>query len=279
MHDVGEGCFKYGMCSVINFITRKYVSYDTLNDRVQAFFYGALEYGNKPPIITEESINSESLNLSAAEMFCLVRYFGLMVGDLIPNDDPVWKYYCVMVSIFDILSSPSISHPEIKFESKHREGKLYANASCNRINLPKSIAIKHQLKVCFRFMSRVWLCKKFDYPALDLCLESSDNFHEFSSVKLDFLKSWKRVQRLTTNTVRYSVGMVLVIALGEYFPVFASIHSIIVNDQSEDVCFLVIEMTALNFDEHVHAYQVKVDNVKWSVVSLVDHITYLLSVV
>ncbi|KAK3929805.1 Protein translocase subunit [Frankliniella fusca] len=324
MHDVLEGAFKYDMCSIINYLTRRqFFDYETLNDRVQAFVCGSSEYGNRPPIIQQESVVNEAVNFSASEMLFLVRYFGLIVGDMVPEDNPVWKFYLVMLSILDILCSPSVSLVEIKlldnfiskhhtmyidlfqqhlkpkhhfmlhysflirllgpliriwcmrFESKHREGKLYAQVSCNRTNLPKSISIKHQLKLCFRFLTQSGLVQNFDYPTLDLynSLENSENFCEIRGLVPDFVRSWCRVKWLTTNSVKYSVGMVLVIALDKEFPVFGIIHSILVNDQSKD------ELKTVHFDEHVHAYQVHISNVTWGFVALSELITYLPSIV
>lgn len=40
--------------------------------------------------------------MSAPEMLCLVRYFGLIVGELIPLDNEVWILYISLRKIIDI---------------------------------------------------------------------------------------------------------------------------------------------------------------------------------
>lgn len=40
-------------------------------------------------------------------MLCFTIYFSEMVGDYVPEDDPVWELYLVLREILDVLLSPS----------------------------------------------------------------------------------------------------------------------------------------------------------------------------
>lgn len=44
----------------------------------------------------------------ASEMFTFIRYIGLLVGDFIPPEEPVWNIYSTMRRIIDVLLSTSL---------------------------------------------------------------------------------------------------------------------------------------------------------------------------
>jgi hypothetical protein len=54
----------------------------------RGFDYGTDESSNKPPVLSG-SVNVEALNMKAVEMLHLVKNFGLMIGDLVPEHDEV----------------------------------------------------------------------------------------------------------------------------------------------------------------------------------------------
>ena len=54
------------------------------------------------------------MKFSASEMFCLVRYLGVMIGDLVPRDEKSWKLYIYLRKIIDILVSPRIDSEFIR---------------------------------------------------------------------------------------------------------------------------------------------------------------------
>lgn len=54
-----------------------------------------------------------------------------------------------------ILKLGPLAHiSSMRYEAKHREFKQYAHVSCSRINLPHSLANKHQMKLCHRFQTK-----------------------------------------------------------------------------------------------------------------------------
>jgi len=52
--------------------------------------------------------------MSSSEMLCLVRYFTLIVGELVPIETPVWKLYIALRKIVDICCARTIQ-PECSY--------------------------------------------------------------------------------------------------------------------------------------------------------------------
>lgn len=89
MHDLLEGVCWYDMAAIMNFFVfdAKMFSLNCLNRRIRHINYGFIEKGNRPPIINGEHLKKGSLTMSASEMLCLVRYFGIMFGDLVDEEN------------------------------------------------------------------------------------------------------------------------------------------------------------------------------------------------
>lgn len=113
MHDILKGVAKYDICQILFYLifVREYSSMESFHLRVSDFHYGSLEAGNRPPVskITRSAIVNDNMNLSAAEMLCLVCNLSQMVGDLVPEGDCVWKFYLALREIVDILFSLNIA--------------------------------------------------------------------------------------------------------------------------------------------------------------------------
>jgi len=89
MHDLLKGVCNYDMSGILRsfILDFKYFSVETLNNRIQLSDYGPIEIRNRLLLISEQALKSTKsmiCKMSAAEMRCFIRYFGLIVGDLIP---------------------------------------------------------------------------------------------------------------------------------------------------------------------------------------------------
>jgi len=103
MHDIPEGVARYDMALVIkNLIDKKYFTLNQLNSRITLFDYGVTERKNCPPKINQNSLNNGVVIMSASEMLCLVRNFGLIVGELVPKHSQNWKLYILLRQIVDL---------------------------------------------------------------------------------------------------------------------------------------------------------------------------------
>jgi len=117
MHDLDEGVWKYQMFSLINyFLAKGRFTLDYLHELVQGFYFDPNESRNKPPLITKKDVTSgRTIRGSAAEVGCLVRYFGLIVGHLVaPEDSDVWNVYLFAQKIMDILTAPKIFRSDVE---------------------------------------------------------------------------------------------------------------------------------------------------------------------
>lgn len=113
MHDVFEGSGNYAMTSILYRLIffDKLLTYEIVTSRMETFQYGLLESSNKPPPMTLEHIKDKNmLKMSAAEMTCFILYFGLIVGDLIPEGNEVWKFYLKLRQIVDVVTAPKLLH-------------------------------------------------------------------------------------------------------------------------------------------------------------------------
>ena len=93
IHDVLEGVCAYVMRSIIQkFISEEYFTLEYLNSRIADIKTYCSEITNMPPSITINRLKGKLyLKISAAEMFNLVRYLGLIIGDKILEGDKYWK--------------------------------------------------------------------------------------------------------------------------------------------------------------------------------------------
>ncbi|CAI6372385.1 unnamed protein product [Macrosiphum euphorbiae] len=105
MHDVLEGCAKYIMGFIIYYYINelKLFSLQVFNERLFGFDFGPER--NKPCALTMEHVSQGNVRQSASEMLILVRYFGLIIGDFIPAEEPVWALYILLRKVIDIMLS------------------------------------------------------------------------------------------------------------------------------------------------------------------------------
>lgn len=109
MHDLLEGVCKFDMAFLLNYYIYelKIFSLQILNERMIHFDYGP-DSSSKPPVLIMENIHKNNIRLSASEMLVFVRYFGLLIGDFVPKNDPVWQLYILLRQILDLITSMSL---------------------------------------------------------------------------------------------------------------------------------------------------------------------------
>lgn len=84
-------------------IELKLFSIQVLNERLFGFDFGPER--NKPCALSMEHISQGNVRQSASEMLILVRDFGLITGDFIPAEEPVWSLYITLRKVIDIMLS------------------------------------------------------------------------------------------------------------------------------------------------------------------------------
>lgn len=109
MHDLYEGIHRYDIPLILEgLIKQNYFSLETLNSKIKYLNYEFCER-NIPPPVTKEHLKNKMIIMSASEMLCFVENFRYAVGDLVPEKDPVWKFYLTSLKITTIVSAYEIS--------------------------------------------------------------------------------------------------------------------------------------------------------------------------
>lgn len=109
MHDILEGVGKYDLTFLISYYVHDFQVFSLLilNERIVCFDYGP-DKGNKPSVLSIEHIQKNNIRLSASEMLSFIRYFGVLIGDFVPRNDPVWCIYILLRQIIDLTTSTTL---------------------------------------------------------------------------------------------------------------------------------------------------------------------------
>lgn len=119
MHDVFEGICKYTLARIIDWYIRQGIfDLDTLNNRIKSFAFNHIEKAQKPMPILRETGKKGTLKIkikqSSAEMLCLTRFFGLIIGDKITEPGPHWELYGYLRELVGLLTKPELDDGEIQ---------------------------------------------------------------------------------------------------------------------------------------------------------------------
>lgn len=81
----------------------KYFDLKFLNRRSQNFNYDSIESKYKPGEIKMSDISKQKFKLFARQMMTFCYIFPLLVGNMIPDDDPIFKFILLLFEIIDTL--------------------------------------------------------------------------------------------------------------------------------------------------------------------------------
>lgn len=142
----------------------------------------------------------------------------------------------------------------MRFEARHKIGKLAARCSANRRNVCKTIAIKNQLILNHIFLINEPFTDFSCGARRDLSLDDKQSILEkIDSLQDDILYSTVWVKKLGNI---FRKNDIVTTSLYLDLPVFAKIELIVVTAK-EDVYFKVSLFDTLCFDAHVHAFEVE----------------------
>ena len=116
MHDVLEGFLPLTICEVLKYFIfeKKYFTIEELNHAVRNFDYGHANAKNKPSFIDISHINRKKLRQSASQIWCLAIFLPMMIGSVVPIEDPVWACYTDLLEITRLIFKTSISEVELE---------------------------------------------------------------------------------------------------------------------------------------------------------------------
>ncbi|KAJ8049893.1 hypothetical protein HOLleu_02837 [Holothuria leucospilota] len=112
MHDFTEGIIPLEMHLVLQrLIEREMFTLEEINSRIISFNYGFVDKTNKPsPIKLSSLLNpSAASGQTSAQMTCLALNLALMLGDRINQNSEEWEVFLLLIEIFKIVMSQSIS--------------------------------------------------------------------------------------------------------------------------------------------------------------------------
>lgn len=95
------------------FIKNGYFTLSNLNKRLKEFSHKNADRGNKLSDIKQKNLDNGQIIIASAQMSFLVSYFGIIIGDLIPPDDPVWLFYSTIVDIINIVTLSVVTEQQI----------------------------------------------------------------------------------------------------------------------------------------------------------------------
>eukprot|EP00102_Acyrthosiphon_pisum_P012464 XP_008181629.1 PREDICTED: uncharacterized protein LOC103308990 [Acyrthosiphon pisum] len=234
MHDILEGVGKYDLAFLISYYIEdlKIFTLQVLNERIVCFDYGP-DKGSKPCVLHIEHLRKKNIRLSASEMMSLIRYFGLLIGYLVPLNDPIWCLYILLRQILDIVTSTSLQVGPLvnlwcmRFEAKHRLSKISANTSSNRRNICKTLAIKHQLQLNNLFLKGT-LGDDIESGPSKKIISNTDIKKIKEFMEIDSFESLKQCTWICIKGIKYQSKMVLTLDIDENnLPKFASTTKVI----------------------------------------------------
>lgn len=304
MHDLLEGVCKYDMLFLVSYFTTdvKFFSLETLNERIKNFDYGP-DNSSKPVTISPDNLKKQNIRQSASEMCTLVRYFGLLVGDLVPENNSVWNLYLLLKQILDLVLSNSLQkgscellevlisehhqlylqysgksltpkfhfllhYPDMirrfgplvaiwsmRYEAKHRISKTAANSTSSRVNICKSVAIKHQLQLNNMFLNKEFGNKLKLSPSTQV--QNDSDYLNCSQITSSTIQSIVKVNWVEVKGTKYNVHSIITLDVAEDSnPIFGSVKEIFVVNENV-VIFKCIKMKTLWFDVHFGCYEVE----------------------
>lgn len=158
---------------------------------------------------------------------------------------------------------PLVHFWSMRFEAKHRISKISARASFNRRNLTLTLATKHQLQLNDIFVKgslnttiSVGVSKR---------ISEQDRNYIIRHLNLDPNLSFIPVSWAKVKGTLYKYGTILVQDIGNFGDVaFMSVTNVFVYNE-ETVIFNCSSLTTINFDFHLHCFEVEIPNEKQNI--------------
>lgn len=156
---------------------------------------------------------------------------------------------------------PVVGLSTLRYEAKHRQSKVCANTVSSRVNITKTLAIKHQLNFSNRLVRQIGFKdqKQFDMKINKTPTDIGSNLKEIcdrDKVLFDNFKNSHIISKYQHENRIYKQGQFICTSFDDdSLPMFASIKHILINSKDE-IYFLCESFETLNFNEHFFAYEI-----------------------
>lgn len=113
-HDLQEGILHTCMSLAIQyFLDEEFFDLEYLNNQIKWMEFGEAEKGNKPTAILLKDIKKNKFKMSASEMSFFTHHITLLIGNVVPCEDPVWSFVLNVVKFFDLCELPSYGEEDL----------------------------------------------------------------------------------------------------------------------------------------------------------------------
>ncbi|XP_052123671.1 uncharacterized protein LOC127749479 [Frankliniella occidentalis] len=189
----------------------------------------------------------------------------------VPNDTlkPKFHFQVHYSTIIDE-SGPVALTSTKRFESKHRSLLMRAHDTQSRMQICVTVAIHHQLQMCFRCKSRSRIIPKPEFgPLHEVSWANFSNPECLKSVLATPMSSCMSANWVKLKGTKYKLRMVLTLQIdNSENPVFGHIEAIILESNNSFV-LVFSHLMNLGFDSHVHGYEVESSD-SWSKVYVMN---------
>lgn len=292
MHDVFEGVANYVMAQILLklILEDDLFSIHFLNNALNTIDFG-FESSNVPLDISLDYVKTNKrLKMSASETLFLTRYFGLMVGDMVPKENKTWPLYTKLRQIIDIVTSTNITNShllqlEILIEEHHALYiKLFGTLKAKFNFLLHYVRLMKQNGPLINISSMRYESKHTEIKAILNATASKRNVLQSVGIRLQlslmhfqfsryqdlYIKYGKELtdttvnihfstsnsrrtfSHVTINDVTYKNGTVIVAEILKNGPIFGKIEKIY--DVDNSIFFEYIPFQLIGFNMHLFAF-------------------------
>lgn len=205
-------------------------------------------------------INAKYLQRGAAKLLEALttehhRLYQEIFDDTLKQKFHNMLHYCQIL----LMSGPPHHLNCLRYESKNRFLKLIASATSSRKNILYSMAVKEQLNLYYRLISKRGL---EEYVLMGSASPISNiaclDFYQLFSMSLptEFRYNIVEVSWIEKTGIRYSTNSCVILSIdSEFLPLFGTITNIICNEIG-DICLICEMWNTVGYDEKLHAYEV-----------------------
>lgn len=161
VHDLFEGIvpMEISLCLTV-FISKKFFTLDALNKSIEDFPFKWTNKTNQPHPVSLTYASRKTIGENTHENWCFIRFFPLLLGHMVPTDEPAWELLADLKDIVEIVVSPvqmqeSIAYLNFKiYEQKVRFMEVFPESNF----MPKHHFLEHYPHIICEFgpLAALW---------------------------------------------------------------------------------------------------------------------------
>lgn len=119
-HDLQEGIVPVELAECFEIlIKKKYFTFDQLNKLIQEFPFKWGDKTNRPHVLPLTFARKKTIGGNAHENWCLLWLIPLIVGKIVPQDEPAWELILLLKDIVELAVCPVHTNESVAYlESK-----------------------------------------------------------------------------------------------------------------------------------------------------------------